>query len=156
VSKIRVVRGVGQASTAMGSYDTALADANLHNYNLIHISSVIPAEASIEMCETAPQLGSAGDTLTVVQARKTIRTDSTAVAGLGWATGDGPGIFYEATGTTTADVRDDIETGLTTGKTLRSWDLSSKETLIEKATGAAQQFTTVVVIAAYGTGNPIS
>ncbi|OYR66550.1 pyruvoyl-dependent arginine decarboxylase subunit alpha, partial [Halorubrum sp. E3] len=39
MNTIHVAGGVGVADTAMASYDAALADANLHNYNLVAVSS---------------------------------------------------------------------------------------------------------------------
>ena len=69
---IHVAGGVGVADTAMASYDAALADANLHNYNLVAVSSVVPAEATVEAVAEAPDLGPAGNRLTVVEARRTV------------------------------------------------------------------------------------
>ena len=34
---------VGNYDEVMASYDAALADASLHNYNLVAVSSVVPA-----------------------------------------------------------------------------------------------------------------
>ena len=42
---IRVVRGTATGPTATASYDAALAAANVHDYNLVSVSSVIPADA---------------------------------------------------------------------------------------------------------------
>ena len=71
MNTIRVVHGVGEAATKMASYDAALADANVHNYNLVTVSSVIPSDATVEAVGTAPDLGPAGERLTVVEARAT-------------------------------------------------------------------------------------
>jgi len=77
MNTIHVAGGVGVADTAMASYDGALdaADANLHNYNLVAVSSVVPAEATVEAVEAAPDLGPAGNQLTVVEARRTVGPD---------------------------------------------------------------------------------
>jgi len=67
MNTIHVASGVGVADTAMASYDAALADANLHNYNLVAVSSVVPAKATVEAVDEVPDLGPAGDRLTVVR-----------------------------------------------------------------------------------------
>ena len=87
---IRVVWGTGAAPTAMASYDAALADAGLENYNLIEVSSVVPAGATVEAVGTAPNLGPAGERLTVVQGRATVPPgeEYPACAGLAWAVAD--------------------------------------------------------------------
>jgi len=51
---IRIAWGTGAGPTEMAAYDAALADANLHNYNLVSVSSVIPADADVEVVGTAP------------------------------------------------------------------------------------------------------
>ncbi len=152
VKTIFVVRGAGHASTAMASYDAALAAANIHNYNLTSVSSVIPAEAIVEVVETAPDLGPVGNQLTVVEARMTTAETGQVAAGLGWTTGAGPGLFYEATGTDPESVRQTIDDGLSSGATLRDWSFTDRRVITETAerNPDAGEYTTVVVIAAYG------
>ena len=180
MTTIHVAGGVGVADTAMASYDAALADANLHTYNLVAVSSVVPAEATVESVAEAPDLGPAGNRLTVVEARRTVgpgdavdfreggragaedtatkrapRRHPDVAAGLGWATGPGPGIFYEVTGEDPDDVRDRIETGLDAGGDLRDWELPEREIRVETAAPTSDRFTTAVVVAAYGESEPI-
>ena len=180
MNTIHVAGGVGVADTAMASYDAALADANLPNYNLVAVSSVVPAEATVTAVAEAPDLGPAGNRLTVVEARRTVgpndevdfreggragaedaestrapRRRPDVAAGLGWATGPGPGLFYEVTGENPDSVRDRIETGLDAGTTLRDWDLPDRETRVETAAASPDRYTTAVVIAAYGESDPI-
>ncbi len=57
MSTIRVVWGTATGPTALAAYDAALAEAGVHNYNLISLSSVIPTEPAIEVTGTAPDLG---------------------------------------------------------------------------------------------------
>jgi len=177
---IHVAGGVGVADTAMASYDAALAEANVHNYNLVAVSSVVPADASVKRVDTAPDLGPAGSALTVVEARRTVgprdavdfreggragattatttqapRRQPDVVAGLGWATGPGPGLFYEVTGEEHADVRERIHAGLDAGAALRDWELTETATHIETAASDPDQHTTAVVVAAYGLAEPI-
>ncbi|MFC6728802.1 pyruvoyl-dependent arginine decarboxylase, partial [Natronoarchaeum mannanilyticum] len=68
---IRIVWGTGEGPTEMASYDAALADAGIENYNLVSVSSIVPAGAEIDPVGTAPDLGPAGERLTVVEGRAT-------------------------------------------------------------------------------------
>ena len=159
--EITVVAGTGHGRTGLAAYDAALADANLHNYNLVTVSSVVPADASVRVAESAPPLGPAGNRLTVVQARATAtpadahETDR-AVAGLGWATGPGPGLFYEGHGADTEAVRRTIEEGLADGRALREWEFTDEETLVASAETSPDAYTAAVVLAAYGESEPIA
>lgn len=161
MNDIHVAGGVGVAETAMASYDAALADANLHNYNLVAVSSVVPAAATVRSVEAAPDLGPAGNRLTVVEARRTVGPGDDvsprggAVAGLGWATGPGPGLFYEVTGETERGVRDRIGAGLDAGTELRDWNLTDRETRIETVAAEPDRHVTAVVVAAYGSAESI-
>ena len=158
MSTISVVRGVGRAGTAMASYDAALADANVHNYNLVTVSSVVPAEATVELVETAPDLGPAGNRLTVVQSKATRAPGESgaAVAGIGWARSEsGRGIFYEATGDDTAAVRDTIERGLAGGQELRDWTFIEEDAVVRETAASADEHTALVVCAVYGQSTPI-
>jgi len=130
MSTIHVAGGVGVAPTAMSAYDAALADANLHNYNLITVSSVIPADATLELVDAAPDLGPAGNKLTVVQGKTVAGPESDGepiATGIGWATGPGPGLFYEASGTDPEAVEAEIRRGLDAGpKSAAGWMLAVK------------------------------
>jgi arginine decarboxylase len=152
---IRVVVGAGSAPTEMASYDAALADAGVHNYNLVPVSSVVPADADVAFVGTAPDLGPAGERLTVVEARATVSEVGRAVAGLGWATGPGPGLFYEATGGGVDAVRSRIEAGLDAGADLRDWELDDRRVETEGVTHDGEGFATAVAVAAYGGSEPI-
>ncbi|AHG00286.1 pyruvoyl-dependent arginine decarboxylase [Halostagnicola larsenii XH-48] len=158
MSTIRIVWGTASAPTAMASYDAALAEAGVENYNLVAVSSVIPADTTVEAVGTAPDLGPAGDRLTVVEARATTAGPGRVSAGLGWSQSveDGPGLFYEAAGETDSD---DIETrvreGIESGQDLRDWDFSEPRVRVESAQAASGTYTTAVVLAVYGDGEPI-
>lgn len=147
---IRIVWGTGTARTEKASFDGALHAANVHQYNLRELSSVIPAEASIEVSECAPDLGRTGNALDAVLARKTSPPDTRAAAGLAWARADtGAGIFYEAEGTDPESVRERLTTGIEHGCELRDID-PDIETRVVTAEPAAEQYSTAVVLAAYG------
>ncbi|RLM56441.1 pyruvoyl-dependent arginine decarboxylase subunit alpha [Halobellus sp. Atlit-31R] len=153
---IRIVHGVGDAPTKMASYDAALADANVHNYNLVAVSSVIPADAAVEEVGTAPDLGPAGDRLTVVEARATTGGVGTVSAGLGWATGSGPGLFYEASGEDPTAVRRSVTVGLEAGRELRDdWTFTDESVTVTTAEADGEGYTTAVTLAVYGDSDSI-
>jgi arginine decarboxylase len=155
---IRVVAGTATGPTAIASYDAALADASVHNYNLLTLSSVVPPGADIEVRDVAPDLGPAGSRLTVVQARATVEGAGRATAALGWTREDerGPGVFYETGGEfdrTEAHRR--VEAGIEHAREIRTWNLG--DTSIESASAVTDgaSFVTGVVVAAYGEAEPI-
>lgn len=169
---IRVVWGTATGPTAMASYDAALGAANVHDYNLVAVSSVVPADATIEVVGTAPDLGPPGERLTVVEGRATVApsTDGesdddvdagadapeTAAAGLGWSREpDGPGIFYEAAGTDPDAVAERVETGLDNGRRLREWDFADDGRRVVATDVDPESFTTAVVLAVYGESVPL-
>jgi arginine decarboxylase len=155
MSTIYVVGGVGTAPTELASYDAALAAANLHNYNLVTVSSIVPAGAAVEAVDVAPDLGPAGNRLTVVQARETTEGGGHVAAGLGWATGPGPGLFYEAAGEDPSDVRRRVEDGLAAGRDLRPWTFDDQQVLVTDAEATDEGYTTAVTLAAYGESEPL-
>ena len=158
MNPIRVVWGTATAPTAMASYDAALAEANVHHYNLVAVSSVVPAKAAVEAVGTAPDLGPAGQRLTVVEARQTVAPGDaeSAVAGLGWSReSDGPGIFYEAAGIDRDDVTARIEVGLEAGRDLREWSFDDGGRHIIESEAATDAYTTALVLAVYGESTPI-
>ena len=157
MSTIRVVSGVATAPTAMSAYDAALADANVHNYNLVPVSSVIPADADVEMVGTAPDLGPAGGRLTVVEAAAVTDSDSVS-AGLGWTTGPGPGLFYEASGGDAESVRATVTAGLDAGRDLREWTFEDERVEVRTADPPADgsgDYAAAVVVAVYGRSDPL-
>ena len=139
----------------MASYDAALAAANVHNYNLVTVSSVIPADATVEDVGAAPDLGPAGGRLTVVEARSTTGGVGSVSAGLGWATGPGPGLFYEVAGEDPAAVRRSVAAGLETGRKLREWTFAEENIAVVTADADDDGYTTAVAVAAYGEADPI-
>ena len=152
--QIRIVWGTATAPTRMSSYDAALAAANVHNYNLVSVSSVMPADASVEAVGTAPDLGPVGYGLTVVEACAT-GADEPVSASLAWAESEeGPGLFYEAAGTEPPErSRERAEIGLEAGEALREWTFEETESVALSATpDDGNGFATVVVLAVYGRG----
>lgn len=154
---VRVVWGVASADTAVASYDAALAEANLHDHNLLPVSSVLPSGATVDPVGRAPDLGAAGGLLPVVQARVTAADADRLAAGLGWIVSEkGPGVVYEAAGRDQESVvRDRIDRGLTEAATLRNWAVSERTVRTVSTQGGDGAFTTALVVAAYGRPDPI-
>jgi arginine decarboxylase len=150
VDHVRVVWGTGTGPTALASYDAALADAGVHDYNLVTVSSVVPAGATVEAVGTASDLGPAGDRLTAVEARATAAGPEQVVAGLGWATGASAGIVYEATDGDEGAVREELLTGLAAGTALRDRDFGEPTVRTVAAGADAGEYATAVVLAVYG------
>lgn len=153
---VRVAWGTASGPTELASYDAALADAGAGDHNLVAVSSILPADASVEVVGTAPDLGPAGSTLTVVEALATGTGPGHVSAALGWAHGEGPGIVYEAAGEMDqSDARAEVEAGLTAGRALRDWDFDGERVESVTAEAAPGTYTTAVVLAIFGEGEPL-
>jgi len=156
MSTVRVVWGTGTGPTEMAAYDAALAAANVHNYNLIGVSSIVPENAIVEAPGTAPDLGPAGNRLTVVEASATVPGPGTVSAALGWATGPGPGLFYEATGENDAKtVEGVVREGLDAGGALRDWSLPDRAVRRVTADAPPGEIAGAAVLGVYGESEPI-
>jgi len=172
MSVIRVVWGEGAGPTAMSAYDAALADAGIHNYNLVTVSSVIPAGPPLEVAGTAPDLGPAGERLAVVQGKRAVppadvdesghtkASDADgsdgAAAALAWARDhDGRGLFYEAGGSDPGRVRETVERGLRRGRELREWSFVDSETVVRTTAARPGAHACVVVCGVYGDSSPL-
>lgn len=157
MSAIRIVWGTGTGPTDTAAYDAALAAAGVHEYNLVTVSSVLPAEHPLEEVGTAPDLGAPGDMLTVVQANATARADS-ACAGLGWARdAAGQGVVYEASGAERAAVEAEVAAGLAAGTTLRERPFTTEGVRCTCVEAPADEGTVAaaVVLAVLGEGKPL-
>ncbi|WP_255170521.1 pyruvoyl-dependent arginine decarboxylase [Natrononativus amylolyticus] len=155
---IRVVWGSASAPTKMASYDAALADAGVENYNLVAVSSVIPADTAVEAVGTAPDLGPVGERVTVVEARATAAGPGRVSAALGWSQSEdgGPGLFYEAADETDSeDVERRVREGLAAGQELREWPFGDPQVRVESAPAETGTYTTALVLAVYGESEPL-
>ncbi len=152
---IRIVWGTGTAATRKASFDAALAAANVHQYNLRELSSVIPAGVSLEPVGTAPDLGPTGNVLDVVMARQTSPPGVRAAAGLAWGrTADGTGLFYEVEDRDPETVRNRLRQGIEHGCAIRNIS-PAIETKIVTAEPAPEEYSTAVVLAVYGESEPL-
>jgi arginine decarboxylase len=162
MGRVRIVWGSGTGPTALASYDAALAAANVQDYNLVRVSSVLPVDTAVSLAGTAPDLGPVGGKLTVVEARETAtRTSIESVenppahpgektfdrrnvrAGLGWTqTANGRGIVYEATGTDREAVHEEIDAGLRAGRALRELTLAYTDRVVLSTDGDTERIET--------------
>jgi arginine decarboxylase len=117
--QIRLRSGVGAAPTALAAFDAALLEAGIANFNLIRLSSVIPAASHVIDLDgvSDDQVRSTrtwGDRLYVVMADMVSAIPGAdAWAGIGWVrAADGRGLFVEHCGTSEEIVRDDIVASL--------------------------------------------
>jgi arginine decarboxylase len=152
---IRIVWGTGTGPTPLAAYDGALADANVHEYNLRTLSSVIPPDATLERTGTAPSLGTVGEQLTVVEASATAQSGPVS-AGLGWARrADGSGIFYEAGDTADVEtVTDRVTDGLAAGVGRRAGQFDDPRIQTASTVADEEPAASAVVLAIYGSGEP--
>lgn len=154
MSVIRVVRGTGKGPTELSAFDAALASAGVHNYNLVTLSSVIPADPDVEVVGTAPDLGPVGNELHVVESSAVAAPGEAAAAGIGWARSEsGRGIFYEVEGPDAESVEVEIREGLAAGRELRDWAFLDEQVVVESV-DADDEYAGVVVCATYGESRP--
>lgn len=116
--KIRVRKGVGVGPTELAAFDQALVKANIANFNLLYLSSVLPPKSDVVIEEEAkftPIEGGWGDRLYVVMAQKrTNQRNQEAWAGIGWIQDEKTkkGLLVEHEGHSETEVRADIKHSL--------------------------------------------
>jgi arginine decarboxylase len=149
---IRITYGSGSGPTKISSYDAALYDAGICNYNLVSVSSVIPEGSEVELVTEMPDLGPIGGRLWVVQARTTIGIKGErAVSGLAWVTGDNAGIFYESSGGISKNnVLEELIQGIDACKKLRGWNFGETKIKIHSSEPNKTGFSTSIVVGVYG------
>lgn len=167
--RIRLLEGSGTGPTELAARDVALLDAGVGNYNLVRLSSVIPASATIQRPATVPSLGPTGGILHVVEAARTVRPGHEGAVALGWGRrADGQGLFYEASSEHPVDVTDGgatvatqdppgktpalaarIKEGLEHGFAARDWG-EPETTVLTATVRATGSPASVVLLAAYG------
>ena len=123
---IQIATGTGKGHTKLAAFDMALNEAGVANYNLLKLSSVIPAGSKIKVkTPITQQPGKWGDRLYVVMAEKRIDTPNMeAWAGIGWVQdkATGRGLFVEHEGTNEQSVRRDIKASLEALQGIRQVD----------------------------------
>jgi arginine decarboxylase len=111
---IVVTSGAGSGRTPISAFDAALCAAGAGNFNLVRLSSVIPAGSRL-VRQTGRFRGDFGDLLYCVYADGYAGTSGQeAWAGLGWVTtSTGSGLFVEHSGDSRAAVEEQIHMSLT-------------------------------------------
>jgi pyruvoyl-dependent arginine decarboxylase (PvlArgDC) len=84
------------------AFDNALQRVNLHNYNLVEYSSVIPSSESVSVEESLSSQYDTGQPIGCVLS-KDIKFESDVVSSLGWWNSDKGGVFVEFSGDTYED-----------------------------------------------------
>ena len=114
---ITVTYGAGKGATTLAAFDAALLDAGIGNYNLIHLSSIIPV-GCVPVVQKAKLNDDEnfGDRMYVVIAeQRETRKGHEAWAGLGWvstATQPRKGLFVEHCGENEDEVMTKINKSL--------------------------------------------
>lgn len=154
---IRIVWGIGAGETPSASFDVALAAANVHQYNLRRLSSVIPEGVPLEAVGTAPDLGATGNALNVAMAKQTSQPGARAAAGMAWVRDgfQGPGIFSEVADHDPETVNELLETGITRSCRLRGIDDYEIEKQVVTAPSSSSQYQTAVILAVFGESRPL-
>jgi arginine decarboxylase len=115
--QIRVFGSVAEAPTALAAFDRALQAGEVHDTNLVMLSSIIPPDTEVVRSSADPQEFTPGDRLWCVMAEERVTVPGTeAWAGLGWANDldRSGGVFVEAHGHSERQVRFDLEASLAT------------------------------------------
>jgi arginine decarboxylase len=159
MTTVRVAAGTGTGPTELAAYDAALASIDLHDYNLRHVSSIIPADATVEVADRLPDLGQAGGAVTVVEAKAVAAGPAQVGAALGWTrSNEGAGVFYEAAGEADVEtLRDRIDRGLAAATELRDREFAVQGAEeIETASASVEDgYVAAVVVGVYGSAEPI-
>lgn len=112
--EICVTYGTGEGPTDLAAFDAALHDAGISNYNLITLSSIIPAGSRVKIRKFKQNEKEYGNKLFVVLSKKIETTvGKEAWAGLGWTQDNlGRGVFVEHWGDNKMDVEKLIASSL--------------------------------------------
>jgi pyruvoyl-dependent arginine decarboxylase len=145
---ISVRTGTGAGRTLLSAFDAALHSAGVADFNLVTLSSVIPAGARIRHVE-APLTGGHGDLLFCVRAEAFAdQPGDTAWAGLGWcAEPNGEGLFVEHHGSSEEAVMELIEVSLEDMKRVRGREFGPVQMALASATCVDEPVCSLVLAA---------
>lgn len=139
----------------MAAFDAALREVGVANFNLVRLSSVIPAATEIRPVARIAPRGRWGDRLYCVYAEVCAEDPGqTAAAGVGWVLsedGSGEGLFVEHHGSTEQDVAAQINATLADMAAGRGGGFRPPRMSIVSAV-CEQQPVCVLVLAAYTCG----
>ncbi len=112
---IQLTTGIGEGPTPLAAFDAALLNAGVANYNLLCLSSVIPAGGIIQRANYITPCHEYGYRLYVVMAQQGAeQIGQSAWAGLGWTqeAETGRGLFVEIHACDQRQVEHDIHATL--------------------------------------------
>jgi arginine decarboxylase len=147
--KITITSSTGHGVSRLAAFDAALSAANLERFNLIAMSSIIPAHVDVRVAERYDGPGELGDRMYVVQSVKyAVEPGRLAVAALGWLHEPGRGGFFiENNGEDPAEIRQSLSASLDEMNTRRGIEAEPKFALAEVEAG--DRPACAIVIAAY-------
>jgi arginine decarboxylase len=120
---ITICTGTGSGPNELMAFDSALLEAGIMDYNLIYLSSSIPAGSIIERKRFMASSDEIGHKLYVVISQKVETVPGkSAWAGIGWTQENekGRGLFVEHHGSDKIKLQNDIISSLEFMKTKRS------------------------------------
>lgn len=152
---IVVTSGVGHGVTKLDSFDAALYDAGIANYNLIELSSVIPPGIDIVTGKWITSPEHYGHRLYLVKSEAYAHFEglaSTPVAGVAWVQReDKSGLFVEITGQDQDTVEYNMTRTLENMMERRGWEDGNVEVQSLIACGTRESaWTCALVAAVYG------
>lgn len=121
IDRVDLAWGTGEGRTELGALDAAFAAAGVGGYNLVRLSSVLPAGTAVDLVGTHERRHPVGHPVAAVVADASAR-EGTVSAGLGWATADEGGVFMEEHAADAEDCRGRLVAGLRDGRERRDWD----------------------------------
>ncbi len=132
--EITVRTAVGEGRTLLSAFDRALFEAGVANFNLIPLSSVVPAHSRVTL-GTDQVAGGHGDRLYCVESVAYADHPGEVVsAGLGWAIHpEIGGLFVEHTGGSAESVEEQIRLSLDDMSTSRGVDFGEVHTAVVSA-----------------------
>jgi arginine decarboxylase len=94
---ITVRTSTGTGSTSLAAFDHALLNAGVANFNLIHLSSVIPHGSRVRLAQDRLPGGHGDRLFCVLSVAHSEHPGDTVFAGLGWTMDETGGLFVEHT-----------------------------------------------------------
>ncbi|MFB6161683.1 MAG: pyruvoyl-dependent arginine decarboxylase [Haloferacaceae archaeon] len=145
---VPLVSGTGSGPTELDAFDAALAEAGVCEYNLVELSSVLPAGAEPAVGAPVPDWRT-GELVATVLAAAT--GDGPVAAGIGWTLAEEGGVFYEETTADAATCEKRLRTGLARARERRDWTWTDGvETEVVAHEPAGDRAGAAVVAAVYG------
>lgn len=150
---INIVWGVGHGPTEKSSYDSALKNTGVQNYNLTYLSSIIPTSSKIIESKSINQEWNTGSIIPVVESKKILSEPKEyASVGIGWKqTKNGSGVFIEESSMVSKEkCKMKIINGLNVLENNRpewNWEENIEYKIIEST--ANKKYTTVLVLAVF-------